>query len=61
MAIEGEKVVATFTVKDASRKTPEGRRLIAEWLRHCAKALVKDGHNYMPRFRARYLSLKTDA
>lgn len=53
--VEYERSAAVLTIKDAAEMTPDGRKRIAEWLRHCAKALPKDGANYAPRFRARYL------
>lgn len=50
-----EKSVAVFTVFEASLMTEKGRKDIADWLRHCAKTLVKEGTNYAKRFTARYM------
>lgn len=55
MALPEEKSVAVLTIKDAGKMSAKGRNEIAAWLRHCADSLVKDGHNYSRRFRARYL------
>jgi hypothetical protein len=53
--METEKSAAVLTIKDAGNMTPEGRKEVADWLRQCAKTLVKHGKDYAPRFRARYL------
>ena len=53
-----ERCCAVLTLKGAGEWTPEGRRHIAEWLRQKARDLVKDGHNYSPRFRARYMAVR---
>jgi len=53
-----EKSCATLTLKGANDWTPEGRKLVAEWLRQHARDLLKDGHNYTPRFRGRYMAVR---
>ena len=47
---------AILTIKQAPKMTDAGRRMIAEWLRKQAWALVKEGKSYSPKiFTARYL------
>lgn len=53
-----ENSAAVLTIRDAAEMTPEGRRQLADWLRHSAKTLVKHGKDYSKRFRARYLFLE---
>lgn len=53
-----ERCCAVLTLKGAGDWSPDGCRMIAEWLRAHAKALIKDGHNYAPRFRARYMAVR---
>lgn len=50
-----DKTAASFFVYDADKMTDEGRRHIATWLRQQANFLVKHGHDYAPKFRARYM------
>lgn len=52
------KSAAVLTVKEPSRMTPTGRKHIANWLRHCARNLVKHGSKLSKQFRARYLYLE---
>ena len=52
-----EKVRAILTINGAPDMTPEGRRVIADWLRHQAKELRKQGDNYKSRFTARYIAV----
>lgn len=49
-----EVSAAIVTIKRAGDMTPEGRKLIADWLRERADLLEKDGEQYAPLFRARY-------
>jgi hypothetical protein len=47
-------VAATLTIHKAQNMTPEGRKVLAKWLRGQAHDLIKDGDNYDPNFKARY-------
>lgn len=53
-----ERCCAVLTLKDAGEWSPDGRAMIANWLREQAKGLLKDGKNYAPRFRARYMAAR---
>jgi hypothetical protein len=48
---------AFLTIRQAAKWTPAGRRMIAEWLRKQARALLKHGDDYAKRFRARYMPI----
>ena len=50
-----EKAAAILTINDADKMTPAGRKHIADWLRRQAAMITRDGDNYAPRFRGRYL------
>ena len=41
--------------------TPTGRKEIADWLRHCAGSLEKDGHGYAKLFQAKYIAVEKKA
>jgi hypothetical protein len=49
------KSAAVLTIKRADEMTPAGRKAIAAWLRRHAAMLLKDGKDYAPTFRGRYL------
>lgn len=51
-----EQPIATMTVRRAGEMTPQGRQAIADWLRHQADSIERDGWNYANRFSARYLT-----
>lgn len=53
-----EKANAILTLKAINNMTPEARKQIADWLRRQAKALLKDGDDYAPTFRARFIWAK---
>jgi hypothetical protein len=48
--------VAKIKIVGAGEMTPEGREEVAAWLRRQANALVADGQQYAPRFRASYFA-----
>lgn len=48
-------IIAQLEIRKADSMTEKGRRDIARWLRAQAKALVDEGHEYDPKFKARYL------
>jgi hypothetical protein len=52
-----ERSCAVLTLKGADQWSKDGRAVIAEWLRHQAKALETQGHKYAGRFRARYVAV----
>lgn len=54
------KAAATVTIVRAGEMTPAGRRVLAEWLRDQAAALMRNGKRYAPRYTARYLGTPTD-
>lgn len=57
MTNEPQKVlepIARFTIKDASRLTPEGVKEVATWLRAQAKFLAKEAPKFSKRFTARF-------
>ncbi len=47
---------ATFTIYGHKRMQKNMRRVIADWLRHQADALISDGKQYGAEYRARYLA-----
>ncbi len=49
-----ETIIATVTLRGASKLTPRGRKQLAAWLRKEAKHLERCGREYAPRFTARY-------
>jgi hypothetical protein len=49
-----DKSAAILTLRGAAHATPKGRKALAAWLRKEAKHLERCGHNYAPRFSARY-------
>ena len=51
---DGYVTDATLVIHGAGAMSSEGRRILAGWLRQQAKHLLKEGHNYAARFRARY-------
>lgn len=51
-----EVCCAVLTLKGADKWSKDGRAMIANWLREQAKGLLRDGHNYAPRFRAHYMA-----
>lgn len=55
-----QKIIARFNVDQAGEMTDQGRKEIADWLRHCADALEEDGHNYSTNFVARYIATIED-
>jgi len=50
-----EKIVAVLTIYSASTMSAKGKRDIDNWLNEQGKSLMKEGKNYPPRFRAKYL------
>lgn len=50
-----QRSAAVITIRNADSMTLAGRKAIATWLRNHAKWLLKDGHEYAPRFTGRYL------
>jgi hypothetical protein len=46
---------ATFTIERAGEMTTEGRKDLAEWLRHQAEMLQAEGDKYSREFKAEYL------
>lgn len=54
---DGHVLNATLLLYDASTWSEEGREEMAKWLRAQAKHLLKEGHNYAPRYRARRWSV----
>jgi hypothetical protein len=53
-----EDSIATVTIREAHRMTPQGRKAIAAWLREKADDLVSSGHEYADKFTARYFARK---
>lgn len=51
-----KKLIATFMIKDADKMTPQGRKEIADWLRHQARSLTKSGDEYAKTFTAKYFT-----
>lgn len=49
------KSAAVLTIKDPTKMTKAGRRLIAGWLRRQARHFIAKGDRYAKGFRARYL------
>lgn len=49
------KALATLTIKDGGQLSQRRIHEIAEWLREQAKGLLKEGHLYNARYRARFL------
>jgi hypothetical protein len=49
------KALATLTITDAGKISQRQMHEIADWLRGKAKDLIKEGHLYNPRYRARFL------
>jgi hypothetical protein len=52
-------ILATLNIHNAADLSPETRDKLATWLRRQANALVKEGQNYSPRFRARYEEVRS--
>lgn len=50
-----QKVIARFVVDQAGEMTEQGRKEVADWLRHQAEALEEEGHNYSTNHVARYI------
>lgn len=50
-----EKAIAIITLRGSQRMTKRGRKVISEWLRKQADALLEDGPDYAELFTARYL------
>jgi hypothetical protein len=57
---DGHVLNATLMIYNADTFTPEGRKLLATWLRQQAALLVKHGGEYAPRYRARRWSISED-
>lgn len=55
-----ERPIATVIIRRAGEMTPAGRRVIAEWLRGQAAALMRKGKRYAPHYTARYMAKPTD-
>ncbi len=49
------RTVATLTIHGAGEMTQKGREWVADWLMDHANHVSWEGHNYSPRFRARYI------
>jgi hypothetical protein len=58
---QAAKPPAMLTIRRAGDMTPEGRKAIANWLRMHANDLLKEGSNYAPVFRGRYMVGDVDA
>jgi hypothetical protein len=54
---DGHVLNATLLIYNADTFTPEGRKVLATWLRQQAAHLVKHGGEYAPRYRARRWSI----
>jgi hypothetical protein len=54
---DGHVLNATLMIYNADTFTPEGRKVLATWLRQQAAHLVKHGAEYAPRYRARRWSI----
>lgn len=48
-----QKPRAILTIKDAGMLTPTGQKWVADWLKHQAEEILKEGSNYSKRFTAR--------
>lgn len=54
-----EQPIAVLTINRAGDMTPLGKKEAAEWLRHCARLLLKEGSNYSVKFVARYMGTRS--
>lgn len=54
-AKKSRKAIVTVTINGANKMTPEGKKMIARWLRNTGTALVREGDEYAERFTARYI------
>jgi hypothetical protein len=45
---------AALTIHNAGDMTPRGRAVLARWLKSQAEFLTKHGHEFAPKFKARY-------
>lgn len=50
-----DRVIARVHIDQAGEMTEEGRKEVADWLRHQADTLEEEGHDYSTNFVARYI------